>query len=305
MTMAATAPATPPVSAPMATQGFRITALDAPLGARVQGIDRAAPWDAQTSAAIQQAFLERHVLVFPGTQIEPRGVLAFARRFGEPICEVNREKRLGEYPEVSELDSTIVAIEEGKDLTFQQQSALRNEGWHSDQSFVERPAKATILHAHEVPSRGGATWFCDTEGAYEALSEEKKRRLAGLMAVHGYDTVRARYRPAVRSQAEIDETPEVIHPLVRMHPESGRKALFLNLNRVDRIDGMARSESDALLDELAAWITQERFVYRHQWSVGDMLVWDNRCTMHRVSYDSPAGDRRFMYRVVTQGDRPF
>ena len=292
-------------TAPAATRDLRIEPLDAPLGARVEGVDRVAPWDAQTGAAIQQAFLDRHVLVFPGERIEPRGVLAFARRFGEPISEVNREKRLGDLPEVSELDSTITAIEEGKGLTFAQQSALRNEGWHSDQSFVERPAKATILHAHEVPSRGGATWFCDTAGAYDALPAQKKQSLAGLMAVHGYDTVRARHRPAVRSQAEVDETPEVVHPLVRTHPESGRKVLFLNLNRVDRIAGLTRGESDALLDELAAWVTQERFVYRHRWSVGDILVWDNRCTMHRVAYDSPAGDRRFMYRAVTKGDRPY
>ena len=288
-----------------AIQTARIEPLDAPLGARVEGLDRAAPWDAQTSLAVQQAFLDHHILLFPGVCMEPRDVLAFARRFGEPISEVNREKRLGEIPEVSRLDSTIKAIEKDKDLLFDQQSALRNEGWHSDQSFVERPAKATILHAHEVPSRGGATWFCNTAGAYDALPEEKKQRLAGLMAVHGYDTRRARYRPAVRSQAEIDETPDVIHPLVRTHPESGRKVLFLNLNRLDRILGLERAESDALLDELAAWVTQERFVYRHQWSVGDVLVWDNRCTMHRVSYDSPAGDRRIMYRVVTQGDRPY
>lgn len=289
----------------LAHRALRIVALGGPLGARVEGVDRAAPWDAQTSAAIGRAFLDRHVLVFPGPLMDPHGVLTFARRFGEPISEVNREKRLGEIPEVSRLDSTIKSIEIGKDLLFHQQSALRNDGWHTDQSFVERPAKATILHALEVPSRGGATWFCDTEAAYEALPADKKVRLSGLEAVHGYDTVRARYRPAVRSQAEIDETPEVIHPLVRTHPESGRKALFLNCNRVDRIVGLPRAESDALLDELAAWVSQERFIYHHQWSVGDILVWDNRCTMHRVSYDSPAGDRRIMYRVVTRGDRPF
>lgn len=294
-----------PATATIAPQTLRIANLTAPLGARVEGVDRAAPWDAHTGAAIQQAFLDRHILLFPGGLLDPRGVLAFARRFGEPICEVNREKRLGEIPEVSELNSTIKTIENGKDLLFYQQSALRNDGWHSDQSFVERPAKATILHALEVPSRGGATWFCDTEAAYAALPDDKKQRLSALQAVHGYDTVRARYRPAVRSQAEIDETSDVIHPLVRTHPESGRKALFLNFNRIDRLVGLDRLESDAILDELEAWVAQERFIYRHQWSVGDVLVWDNRCTMHRVSYDSPAGDRRVMYRVVTQGDRPF
>jgi taurine dioxygenase len=231
--------------------------------------------------------------------------LAFARRFGEPIAEVNRDKRHGELPEVSLLNSTIKEGQLGGDLQFFKQSVIRSDEWHTDQSFVERPALATILHAHEVPSRGGATWFCDTRGAYDALPDEVKLRIDGLKAVHGYDTRRAKYRPVARSQAEIDETPDVVHPVVRTHPETGRKALYLNFNRLDHIVGMERAESDALLDYLADWVSQDRFHYRHQWSVGDAVVWDNRCTLHRVSYDSPPGERRVMMRVVTQGDRPF
>ena len=294
-----------PQTASVATDTLRIVPLDAPLGARVEGVDRAQPWDAATAAAIHRAFLDRHVLVFPGDTMDAHGVLALARQFGPPIAEVNREKRLGELPEVSRINSTIKAIEPGKDLQFHVQTSLRSEEWHTDQSFIEKPAKATILHAHEVPSHGGATWFCNTAAAYDALTEEKKRRLAGLRGVHGYDTRRARYRPAVRSQEEIDETPDVIHPLVRTHPESGRKALYLNFNRLDHLLDMPRAESEAILDELAAWVAQDRFIYRHNWRVGDAVVWDNRCTLHRVCYDSPVGDKRVMLRVVTSGDRPF
>ncbi|MGY8993025.1 MAG: TauD/TfdA dioxygenase family protein [Rhodospirillales bacterium] len=287
------------------TQAFRIVPLDAPLGARVEGCDRSSPWDADTAAAIHGAFLDHEVLVFPGTTMDAAQTSAFARRFGEPIAEINREKRHGAWPEVSLLNSTITEGDVVDDMQFHTQSVIRSDEWHTDQSFVENPALATILHAHEVPSRGGATWFCDTRAAYEALSVDLKKRIDGLKAVHGYDTKRAKYRPVARSQEEVDETPDVIHPLVRTHPETGKKSLYLNFNRLNHIVGMEQVESDALLDHLGEWVSQERFQYRHNWSVGDAVVWDNRCTMHRVSYDSPPGDRRVMLRVVTQGDRPF
>ena len=293
------------MSVAVATQTLRVTPLPAPFGARVDGLDRAGEWDLATAAAVQQAFLKFHILVFPGGTMDPLGVLALARRFGEPVAPLNREKRLSDLPQVTRIDSTIKAIEPGRDMLFHQQSAIRADEWHTDQSFLEKPVKATVLHAHEVPSRGGATWFCDTEAAYQALPEAKKQRLAGLQGVHGYDTKRARYRPAERSQEEIDESPDVVHPLVRTHPESGRKALYLNFNRLDRIVGLERGESDAILDELAAWVAQDRFIYRHAWSVGDAVVWDNRCTMHRVAYDQQPGERRIMYRSVIAGDRPF
>ncbi|MGY8993746.1 MAG: TauD/TfdA dioxygenase family protein [Rhodospirillales bacterium] len=284
--------------------GVRVTPLEEPFGARIQGINRAANWDSQTHATVQQALLDHHVLVFPGETMEPQCLLALARRFGDCMPSVNREKRLNNLPEVTRIDSTIKSIKRGKDTQFHIQSSLRAEEWHTDQSFVEHPAKATILHAHEVPAEGGATWFCNTAAAYDSMPEEKKRQFATLKAVHSYDTKRARHRPAVRSQTEIDESPDVIHPLVRTHPDSERKGLYLNFNRLDHILGLDRAKSDAILDYLASWVAQDRFIYRHKWSVGDVVVWDNRCTMHRVSYDSAPGDRRIMYRAITRGDRP-
>src|SRR5690606_3197296 len=183
------------------------------MGARVDGCDRAAAWDAGTAAAIRKALCDYRVLVFTGGLMDPPQMLAFALHFGEPFAEVNRRKRHGALPVVSVLDSTVAPGETGGDDRFRARLKIRNDEWHTDQSFVERPALATLLHAHQVPSRGGATWFCDTRAAWEALPEAKKARLEGLQAVHGYDTRRAKYRPAVRSQEEIDETPDVIHPL--------------------------------------------------------------------------------------------
>lgn len=292
----------------IAEMTLTIELLDAPLGARVLGVDARVPWDDSAQEAISAAFIEHHVLVFPGdssgTIMDPAQMLAFSARFGDPISEVNRSKRDSELPEVSHLVSTITAREEGGDLKLQFQPAIRSGHFHTDQSFQAIPARATLLHAHEIPSHGGSTWFCDTAAAYDALPDEMKARLAGLKAVHCYDSMRVPHRAMRRTQEEIDDTPEVIHPLVRTHPESGRKALYLNFNRLDRIVGMEREDSDALLDKLGEWVAQERFIYKHTWHIGDTVVWDNRCTLHRVEYDSPAGERRIMLRVVTRGDRP-
>ena len=282
----------------------QIVPIGGAFAARIDGFERDAPWGANTRAAIERALLEHHVLVFPGRCMDAVETAEFARYFGQPVPELNRDKRHKSLSEVSVLNSTLREKTESGALEFHVQPVIRACEWHTDQSFLERPARATILHAHEVPDRGGATWFCDTAAAYDALSAPMRQRLQGLHAVHGYDTARARYRPAVRSQAEIDESPDVVHPLVRTHPESGRKALYLNFNRLDRIVELDRDASDALLDELAVWVNQDRFIYRHNWCVGDTVVWDNRCTMHRVSYDAPPGARRIMLRVVTQGERP-
>ena len=141
--------------------------------------------------------------------------------------------------------------------------------------------------------------------AYEALPDATKKRIDGMRAIHGYDTARARNRPSARTAQEIAETPDVEHPLVRTHPDNGKKALYLNFNRLDRIVGLERAESDALLDELAAHCRQPRFHRAHKWTVGDCVVWDNRATMHRVDVDYPMGERRIMQRVLIEGDRPF
>lgn len=266
-------------------------------GARIEGFDRTVPPDAATRALINRAFLDHQLLAFPGMPMAPEQMRDFSALFGEPVPQLLRYKRSGEVPEVSVMVSTIKPV--GTDHT-----AIRAECWHSDDSYFERPAKATLLHALEIPSRGGATWFCDMYGAYDALPEAMKRRIDGARGVHGYDTVRAKNRPSPRTPQEIAETPDVEHPLVRTHPETGRKALYLNLNRLDHLRGLARAESDAILDALATHIEQPRFHVAHRWAVGDAIIWDNRCLMHRVEIDYPAGEARVMQRVLLRGDRP-
>ncbi len=183
-------------------------------------------------------------------------------------------------------------------------TAIRAEDWHTDDSYFAVPAKATLLHGIEIPSHGGSTWFCNMHSAYEALPAKLRQRIDGMRAIHSYDTPRARNRPSARTSQEIAETPDIEHPLVRTHPETGRKALYLNPNRLDRIVGLERAESDALLDELADEARKPRHHFGHVWTTGDIVIWDNRATMHRVVIDYPVGEPRVMQRVLIEGEKP-
>ena len=268
------------------------------LGARLEGLDRAKANEPELAATLNRALAEHLLVVIPGDPMTPAQTRDFAAAFGKPQTQLLRYKRSGEVPEVSVMVSTLMT-----DGTTDK-TALRAEDWHTDDSYFAIPAKATLLHSIEIPSQGGSTWFCNMHSVYEALPEATKKRIDGKRAIHGYDTPRARNRPSPRTPAEIAETPDVEHPLVRTHPDTGRKALYLNPNRLDRIVGMERAESDALLDELADEARKPQHHFGHVWKRGDIVVWDNRATMHRVMIDYPVGETRIMHRVLIEGSRP-
>lgn len=278
---------------------LRIVPRDGAIGARIDGLDRSKAREPEVAAALNRALAEYLLLEIPGKVMSTAEMRDFASAFGRPVPQLLRYKRSDNVPEVSVMVSTL------KDDGTTDKTALRAEDWHTDDSYMARPAKATLLHAVEIPSRGGNTWFCSMRAAYEALPEATKKRIDGMRAIHAYDTERARNRPSKRTPQEIAETPDVEHPLVRTHPDNGRKALYLNFNRLDRIVGLPRAESDALLDELAAHVRQPRFHVAHEWTVGDCVIWDNRATMHRVDVDYPLGEPRIMQRVLIEGDKPF
>jgi taurine dioxygenase len=268
------------------------------LGARIEGLDRSKANEPELAAMLNRALAEHLLVVVPGAPMTAEQTRDFALAFGKPRTQLLRYKRSGAVPEVSVMVSTLMA-----DGTTDK-TAIRAEDWHTDDSYFAVPAKATLLHSIEIPSRGGATWFCNMHSVYEALPETTKKRIDGRRAIHGYDTSRARNRPSARTPQEIAETPDVEHPLVRTHPDTGRKALYLNPNRLDRIVGLERAESDALLDELADEARKPRHHFGHVWAVGDIVVWDNRATMHRVMIDYPLGEKRIMQRVLIEGERP-
>lgn len=271
----------------------------AALGARIEGLDRSAANQPAVAALLNQALAEHLLLVIPGDPMTPEQTREFSTAFGQPQRQLLRYKRSGAVPDVSVMVSTLMA-----DGTTDK-TAIRAEDWHTDDSYFAVPAKATLLHSIEIPSQGGATWFCNMHSVFEALPEATRKRIDGLRAIHGYDTPRARNRPSPRTPEEIAETPDVEHPLVRTHPVTGRKALYLNPNRLDRIVGLERAESDALLDELADEARKPQHHFGHVWTRGDIVVWDNRATMHRVVIDYPEGEPRIMQRVLIEGDRPY
>lgn len=276
-----------------------IIPLKAALGARIEGLDRARAAEPETAALLGRALAEHLLVVVPGKPMAPEETREFSKAFGEPQRQLLRYKRSGAVPDVSVMVSTLMA-----DGTTDK-TAIRAEDWHTDDSYFAVPAKATLLHSIEIPSHGGATWFCNMHSVFEALPEATRKRIDGLKAIHGYDTPRARNRPSARTPEEIAETPDVEHPLVRTHPETGRKSLYLNPNRLDRIVGLERAESDALLDELADEARKPQHHHGHVWTAGDIVVWDNRATMHRVVIDYPVGEKRIMHRVLIEGDRPY
>jgi taurine dioxygenase len=270
----------------------------APLGARIEGLDRQSATEPAVAAMLNRALAEHLLVVIPGEPMTPEQTREFSNAFGAPQRQLLRYKRSGAVPDVSVMVSTLMA-----DGTTDK-TAIRAEDWHTDDSYFAMPAKATLLHSIEIPSHGGATWFCNMHSVFEALPEVTRKRIDGMRAIHGYDTPRARNRPSPRTPEEIAETPDVEHPLVRTHPETGRKSLYLNPNRLDRIVGLERAESDALLDELADEARKPQHHFGHVWSRGDIVVWDNRATMHRVVIDYPVGEKRIMHRVLIEGEPP-
>ena len=270
------------------------------LGMEVVGADLTAPLPAAEAKAVDDAFLEHHLLCFRTDPLEPAAFARAARYFGDPQLQLIRTQRHGENPEVSVLESTYKSPSDKPDDL----ESVRLAGWHTDDSYFEVPAKATMLQSIVIPNEGGQTKFCNMRKAYEDFPDERKPDLEGLKAVHGYDTTRAPGRPKIRTQEEIDETPDVEHPLVRTHEDTGRKSFYFNANRTDRIVGWGRDESDALLDEIYTQITAPKYQYHHEWQVGDLLLWDNRCLVHSVNVDYPVGQKRLHQRILLKGQRP-
>jgi len=279
---------------------LQIRPLSDALGAEVSGLDLTQPQDDKTISAIRQAFLKHHLLCFRSQPLEPSEFARVAGYFGAPQLQLLRKKQHGETPEVSILESTYKRPEDKPD----DMRLVRLSGWHTDDSYFAVPAKATMLQSIQIPDSGGETKFCNMRKAYIDLPDAQKRRIQDLRAVHGYDTKRAPARAIKLTKEEEAETPPVDHPLVRIHEDTGDKAIYFNSNRTDQVVGMARAESDALLDEIYTHVTQPKYQYHHKWRVGDILLWDNRCLMHAVNMDFPVGQTRLHQRILLQGTRP-
>jgi alpha-ketoglutarate-dependent 2,4-dichlorophenoxyacetate dioxygenase len=269
--------------------GWRLGPRLSPAGGiRIEGADLSQPLSAEQHGAILEAFHAHHVVVFPGQRLSREQQFAFAANFGE--IETHRTptgdaKRDGVAHILSNLDRHGNPV-----ARF---SPAANYHWHTDKPYHAAPPMLTILYAVELPARGGDTEFANMAMAYEALPRETRRRIAGL---------RVRFAPKFMPAGE---RREVDHPLVRTHPATGRKSLYLG-NHAAGILGLDEAEAAALLAVLLAHATQARFVYAHSWQAGDLAMWDNRCLLHRGLADfDMARERRVMHRSVVRGTVPF
>jgi len=287
------------VNTPDAESPVTATPLAPSLGARIEGVDIAAGIDDAAFDRIYAAFLDRHVVSLPGQRLSADDVVAFSRRFGGVEPHIKRRFSHPDNPLVILLSNRV---ENGRPIGSQDGGTF----WHSDVSYRERPARGTLLYAIEVPERGGDTLFADMIQAYEDLSEAAKVRLEGLEAEHDYakadeiSRAQGAKRPPL-TEEERKLVPPVRHPVVRPHPETGRKALYVSPGYTRRIVGMDPAESDALLEELFAHATQERYRLLYQWQAGDVVVWDNAAVIHSATtlYDPPVGNRTLWRTVIT------
>ncbi|CAN7774893.1 TauD/TfdA family dioxygenase [Variovorax sp. LjRoot175] len=284
-------------------QRFDIRPFEAPVGAEIVGLDIGKPINEADFARIHRAHLDHHVLVFRDQQITPDQHIAFSRRFGPLEIHVLHQFHLEGHPEI--LIVSNIKKENGEPLGLGDAGAY----WHSDISYKPRPSLGSLLHAQELPSEGGDTLFADQHLAWEGLSPELQQRILPLKAEHSYlakyEELRAKnpWRPKL-SQAQIDKVAPAIQPVVRTHPETGRKALFVSEHFTTRIVGLPQDESDALLAELFAHSVKPEYVYRHRWAPHDLVFWDNRSLMH-LAAGTPDELRRKLYRTTIQGDTPF
>ena len=288
------------------------------LGAEISGVDLSQELDADTFAQVANAFFDNEVVFFRDQKLTPREQVAFTRRFGALEEHVRKESRLDGFPEI--LIISNVLDEHGKAIGSQDAGRF----WHSDLSYKKEPSMLSALYALEVPMKDGRalgdTSFASTTAAYAALPEDMKRRLEELKNVHSYRFYRAKNIEAqkeeqarggrviqeyVLTDEQLKSVPDVETPVVRTHPVTKRKGLFVNEAHTSHIAGMSREESEQLLAQLYRHIVKPEFIYTHSWRPGDLLMWDNAAVQHKATFDYDLPLRRLMHRTTVRGTAPF
>ncbi|WP_428491479.1 TauD/TfdA dioxygenase family protein [Rhodopila sp.] len=266
-------------------------------GAEVIGIDLRQSISVQERTALNRAFVEHGVLVVRDQDLAPTQVLGAAELFGTVFHQHNTRFAIPECPEVHYISN--------QDRYPDGTRYIPGEGWHTDHSNDTRPPKATLLHAVTLPDVGGDTQYANMAAAYSALPAGMRERIAGLMAIHVYQSSHSDRQLMRLSEANRERVPNaVLHPIVRTHPENGRKSIYINPIRIEGIVGFDHREALPLLEELLHHATQEAFQYRHERRSGDLVIWDNRCLLHKANGDYDMGQARYLYRLMLQGDVP-
>lgn len=281
------------VEAKVARAAVAVRALSPALGAEIVGVDLGQEIDDRTFAQIRDAWHQHLVILLRDQELSEDDQVRFAEKFGPPAV-IHTKQFVRNHPAVM-LISNI--REDGKPIGALPDGEMH---FHTDQCHQERPAMASMLYAIEVPRAGGNTLFANGYKAYETLPDALKLRIAGRKALNAYDYDAAAMKRGTRLAEGV---PSCVHPVVRTHPATGRKALYVNRLMTVRIEGLPADESDALLDTLFAHQERREFVYEHVWRPGDLLMWDNRCTLHARTDFSPE-ERRLMRRVTILGEKP-
>jgi alpha-ketoglutarate-dependent taurine dioxygenase len=281
--------------------GLTLRPISNNFGVEVCGVDLGGPLPEHTAKAIESAFLAYELLLFRGQSVSRGAQVRFTAYFGELELPINLQYRGSDYPEVH----TVSNLDENGNPT--EAKGLANPGnfyWHTDGSYLKAPPSCTVLYGHEIPLRGGDTHFASAAHAYETLDEQLRQGVEGKYIVHSWAQSRINSGSRPATAKELRAAPPVKHPLVRTHPMTARKALFMG-NHSANIAGMDEAKSRTIMGELLSHATKPAAVYSHQWRAGDLVMIDNRCLLHSGSTDfDMANERRVLHRTVLTGSVP-
>jgi len=282
---------------------IQVTSLHPLIGAKVEGVDFREPLSAENRAAIQDAWIKHLVLVFPNQPLTDDEHVAFTRNFGEPEIFHQNIIKSRFIPEIFRVSN----VDEDNNLMMPEHPTMQQLGsarkWHTDSSYREIPSMGALLHGIEVSKTGGVTCFTNMYAALEALPADLRRKIEGKQARHDFDMLSRIAKARKATEEEAAAMPPVWQPMIRKHPVTGRASLFISPIYNDQIEGMADDDALALIQELAEFAGRDEFVYRHEWTQDDIVMWDNRCTMHFVTPHDPM-ERRVMHRTTIVGDGP-
>lgn len=256
------------------------------IGAEVTGINLAEPVDHATREALSQALSEHLALVFPGQNLTPEGYLNAATAFGPVMRQHYSQHHMPGYSNIG--------------LVHHKNGQRVSENWHTDHTNHEKPPLATMLYGVEIPTAGGGTSICSMRAAYDALSEDEQQRLCSLKSVNMLDIDRI----GTRAEDEEKFGKPVVHPMVCTHPVHGTRAVFFHITKVQYIEGMSPDLSRAYMEDLLDRMIRPEITYHHKWTKGDVLIFDDRATLHRAHGDYDRSESRVLWRILVEGDRP-
>ena len=275
---------------------MKITPLSNVMGAEVTGVDLSEPLSAGDRDELYQAFLRHLLLCVRDQRFDDVGIfLDASRHFGEPRMQHMESYRSDKHPEAGVVSSEDRDVKDGKRI-------IRGTMFHTDESFIAEPPKATILYAVEIPDSGGDTRFVNMKLAYEKLDDDTKAQIDKKTAIHYYGKKRPGRKVPSLTDEQMKNTPPVPHPVVRTHEETGAKALYVHETMTDYVEGMEPAASEALLRRLYDHSTQNPALqYHHQWRTGDFVIWDDRALLHAATADYAENEKRLLYRTMLKG----